>query len=79
MSEERSWFYLTLWRGTPPEFTDELDASIMRTEFMDTVIHGQDAVSANVGTEFVGAVNVVEKDTADASIIQMLEVIWFVG
>lgn len=79
MSEERSWFYLTLWRGTPPEFTDDFDADITQAEFMDTAIHEQDAVSADIGTEFVGSVNIIEKDTVNASIIQMLEVTWFVG
>lgn len=79
MSEGRSWFYLTLWSGTPPEFTDEFDADITKTEFTATAIHEQDDASADIDTEFVGAVDIVEKDTATVSIIQTLEVIWLVG
>lgn len=39
MSEQgRSWFYLTLWRGTPPE----------QTHYADTVVHTEDTVKVMV-------------------------------
>lgn len=75
----QAWFYLTLWRGTPPEFTDEFDADIAETDFAAASIQDLDEASAEIDTEVAGAVEIIEKDTATVSIVQSLEVIWFVG
>lgn len=75
----QSWFYLTLWRGTPPEFTDEFDADLSQTEYAEAAVHEVDAVRADIDTQVAKDVNIIEKDTATVSITTTLEVIWFVG
>lgn len=79
MSQGQSWFYLTLWRGTPPEFTDEFTEVVTQTDFTATAIHERDAFRADIGAEMDSSVEIIETDTETVSIIQTLEVIWIVG
>ena len=79
MSQGQSWFYLTLWRGTPPEYTDEANVVISQTASLEADIQESDAVRADIGADLRGDVEIIETDTETISITQTMEVIWIVG
>ena len=85
---DRSWFYLTLWRGTPPEFTEYIDREIERVNVLNTFIVDADGVKSNIETTSAlysditkqGSVNVDIMDRKEVStdIITVTEVVWYV-
>lgn len=79
MAEGRSWFYLTLWHGTPPEFTTVVEADIVESAQVPVSIQTMDNASALIekGTDAVALVEDMDKVGID--IITTTEVIWVVG
>lgn len=75
----KSWFYLTLWRGTPPEFTDDFEATIASADSAEVIVREGDPAEAIVATSDSASVGIVQTDKATVEILQKLEVVWIVG
>ena len=75
----KSWFYLTLWRGTPPEFTDDFDATITSADSADAIVHEGDSAGTIVATKDSASAGIVQTDKATVEVLQKLEVVWIVG
>lgn len=75
----RSWFYLTLWRGTPPEFTTELDAQIGTVESAYASIKTAEAAESSIATAFSGDAAIPQTEAVGVDVITVTEVIWRVG
>jgi len=75
----RSWFYLTLWRGTPPEFTTEIDATIGDVDRAFANIKTAEAAESHIATAFSGDAAIPQTEAVGVDIITVTEVIWRVG
>ena len=74
-----SWFYLTLWRGTPPEFTSEAEVEIHENSYAGAFIARSTETQAEIKTTDSHAVQVVESEQAVCDVITTTEVVWLVG
>jgi hypothetical protein len=74
-----SWFYLTLWRGSPPEFTSDADVLIETME--DAAAGIQLESNCNVSVSLMDScAALIEKTTnIDIDVITKTEVVWLVG
>lgn len=72
----RSWFYLTLWHGTPPEFTSEFDAQIADADSASAFIHTASVAESNIETAASYAANIRSRDAVGAEITTVTEVVW---
>lgn len=72
----RSWFYLTLWRGTPPEFTTELDAKITQGDSAAAVIHTADTADSSIDTAASLAARIYSREAVGSDITKVTEVVW---
>ena len=79
MSDSRSWFYLTLWRGTPPEFTENLTATIQDSESANALIHTLDEVGSKISTVASFSSRILKSEAFTAGITKETEIIWYVG
>lgn len=79
MSEGRAWFYLTLWRGTPPEFTDKLDAEIADSDSAIAFLQTADNIESKIKKNDSFMVNISEQESFNTEIIKGVEVVWYVG
>lgn len=74
-----SWFYLTLWRGTPPEMTDHIDAVIETEDYIGVEV--EQTITFN---EILNSTDrfdaTIENNTDDftVEIVQKSEVEWIV-
>lgn len=75
----RSWFYLTLWRGTPPEFTSEFAAQIGDIDSAFASIKTADTAESRITTSFSGDAAIPRTDAVRGDIITTTEVTWRVG
>lgn len=75
----RSWFYLTLWHSTPPEFTTEIDAQIGTVESAFASIKTAEAAESSIATTFSGNAVIHRADAVGVDVITTTEVIWRVG
>lgn len=75
----KAWFYLTLWRGTPPDFTTEFDAEITEADKRTALIHTTDTANANIQTLASAIANVVRQELIGTDIITTTEVVWYVN
>lgn len=75
----KSWFYLTLWRGTPPEFTDNLGADIAEAENVAVGIQRTDNLASEISTALSVISNVISRSDIDTDVTTTTEVIWHVG
>ena len=75
----KSWFYLTLWRGTPPEFTTELAAQIQDIDRAFANIKSAEATESHIGTASSGYAAIPRTETAGVELIIATGVIWHVG
>lgn len=75
----RSWFYLTLWRGTPPEFTNEFDAQIQTSDSALVQIKAMDAAQSSIGTLASFAAQIKNREAFNAEINMATEVTWYVN
>ena len=76
MEERKSWFYLTLWRGTPPEFTSEFDVKVAQADHASVLIHPADEAEANIETASSSIAQIHERETTGADVITTTEVVW---
>lgn len=75
----KSWFYLTLWRGTPPEFTDEFDARIDDEDSAISSIETANTLGTVIDTALNALVSIETKEDVNTEIITKMEVVWYVG
>lgn len=75
----KSWFYLTLWRGTPPEFTDDLGADIAEAEKVAVGIQRTDNLASEISTALSAVSNVISRSDIGTNVTTTTEVIWYVG
>ena len=75
----RAWFYLTLWRGTPAEFTDEIDVEIQRAEPVQALVAIADGAEAGIEQTTAAAADIASKDAYSMDIIKESAVVWYVG
>lgn len=75
----RAWFYLTLWRGTPAEFTDEIDVEIQQADPAQALIAVTNAAEAGIERIAAAAADIVSKDTIGMDIKTETAVVWYVG
>ena len=75
----KSWFYLTLWRGTPPEFTTNLSAKVQALNGMDSDIQTSQLLNAKVTIADMAEASIGNKTEAEASIVMNTGVVWHVG
>lgn len=78
MSENKSWFYLTLWRGTPPEFTESVDAKIKKSDSANAFIKTMDTANSEIGKSDPLLSDVSVCLSFDAEIIKRTKVVWHV-
>ena len=79
MSSGKSWFYLTLWRGTPPEFTNEIETEIHESDHVNSVIHKTDSVGSEIKLSDAVSAFVQSGELFGIDIIRKTEVVWYVG
>ena len=75
----RSWFYLTLWRGTPPEFTEYVDAMLDTTDHSEAGIQTVEATEQRIERTTSAAALIERIIPARADITARTEVVWYVG
>ena len=75
----RSWFYLTLWHGTPEEFTTYYDIEIENLDFANANVHHTDSVSAVVDKAISLTAKIDYSDNATTDVITQTEVNWLVN
>ena len=74
-----SWFYLTLWHGTPPEFTHNADVIIETETHTAAGIHALDALATSVNTKDDYTAQIEATTIINTDVITKTEVIWLVG
>lgn len=75
----KSWFYLTLWRGTPPEFTDFVDVALDTADGCGADITTAETAAQSI-ERMISANALIERIIpARADIIARTEVVWYVG
>lgn len=75
----QSWFYLTLWRGTPPEFTDEAEVEIVTASFPAASVETTSNAETEIKTSNSHEAEIVGSTLAAFDIITTTEVVWIVG
>lgn len=75
----KSWFYLTLWRGTPPEFTEYADAMLDTTGHSNADIKTAEATEQRIERTTSAAALIERIGPACADITARTEVVWYVG
>lgn len=75
----KSWFYLTLWRGTPKDFTTEYDVEIDESKDSSAVIKKTDKVTAKLSRADKAYAEIYTKDAIKRKVETSTEVVWYVG
>ena len=75
----RSWFYLTLFNGSPANATEEVDVDITEREIVGTEVETTDVVSSVVDLLDAYDSQISRADTFGVDIILTTEVIWRVN
>ena len=75
----RAWFYLTLWNGTPPEFTDEFEVRIRESDAFDAAVQESSAAETQISTVEAYAADVESLEEIGTDVITSTGVIWYVG
>ena len=75
----RDWFYLTLWRGTPPDFTEEITAEIQDADAGSAIIYQADSADSYINTMASAFANIECQEAISTHMITSTEVIWYVG
>lgn len=75
----RSWFYLTLFNGSPPNATEYVDVDIAERETVGTEVVTEDAV--NSGVDMLDSFDsmVSHADAIGVEITMLTEVVWRVN
>lgn len=74
----RSWFYLTLWRGTPEEFTTSFALDISESESLDASIPSSNHADALVAVLDTAEAEIAAGDAHSTHITKTTEVTWYV-
>lgn len=74
-----SWFYLTLWRGTPPEFTSTADTLIETVEDAYAGIRCETGHDVSIDTISSCGAQVEKETNIGIDVITNTEVVWLVG
>ena len=74
-----SWFYLTLWRGNPPEMTTYVDTAISTGEELDATVITDSVLAETIESTDRSSVRVAGTDAFGVEIIERNEVVWIVG
>ena len=75
----RSWFYLTLFNGSPTNATEYVDVDIAEREVVGTEVATADVVSSDVDLLDAYDSQISRTDTFGVDIILTTEVIWRVN
>ena len=75
----RSWFYLTLFNGSPPNATDYVDVDIAERETVGTEVVTLNAASADVDMRDSFDSVVSHADAISVDISMITEVVWRVN
>lgn len=75
----QSWFYLTLWRGTPPEFTDYATAVLDMEASSGTEISTTNSTARSIERTTSGNALIERNKPARADITARTEVVWYVN
>lgn len=75
----RAWFYLTLWNGTPPEFTDEFEVRIRKSDAIDAAVQEASAAETRISTVETYTADLESMEEIDTDVITSTGVIWYVG
>ena len=75
----RSWFYLTLFNGSPPNATEYIDVDITEREAVGTEVATTDAVSSDVHMLDSFDTMVSHADAIGVEITMLTEVVWRVN
>lgn len=79
MADSKSWFYLTLWHGTPPEFTTMVDVDISETEKAYVSVQTKDVAESAIEKQTSTTSQIADREKVGVDIIKTMEVIWVVG
>lgn len=74
-----SWFYLTLWRGTPPEFTTHIERTIDESNSALAYVKTADGMSSKIDTTASLSANIRSRETIGTEVITTTEVVWYVS
>lgn len=75
----RSWFYLTLFNGSPPNATEYVDVDIAEREAVGTEVATTDVLSSDVDLLDAYDSQISRADTFGVDIILTTEVVWRVN
>lgn len=75
----RSWFYLTLFNGSPPNVTEYVDVDITEREIVGTEVETTNVLSSDVDLLDAYDSQISRADTFGVDIILTTEVIWRVN
>ena len=75
----QSWFYLTLWHGTPDEFTSKYNAEITPADNASTDVYTDDDIMTAIETTEINAVDIDTQEITDVDINIAMGVVWCVG
>jgi len=75
----RSWFYLTLWNGTPPSFTDDFDVIVKKGEGAVSSIESSNAFGSAIETALNALSNINTKENASSEVITITDAVWYIG
>lgn len=75
----RAWFYLTLWNGTPPEFTEDFDVNIQERDAIDANVQTESTADVIIVTCSPFVVDIQSRNEADVDVVMSTGVIWYVG
>lgn len=75
----RSWFYLTLFNGSPANATEYVDVDITEREIVGTEVVTTDALSSNVDTLDTLDSQISHADAIGVDITMLTEVVWRVN
>ena len=75
----KSWFYLTLWRGTPEEFTNKFDVQIHEKD-RDTATVVKETLANTLVNRTSNADAIIHETSKYNSVVEKTtEVVWYVG
>lgn len=75
----KSWFYLTLWHGTPEEFTTKIEREIQEASSALAYVKTADGMSSKIDTTASLSANIRSRETIGTEIITTTEVVWYVS
>lgn len=78
VSNGRAWFYLTLWRGTPEDFTTSFTLDIAESETLAASIQTADHADALVAMLDTTEAEIAAWDAYSTHITKTTEVTWYV-